>query len=409
MVRILFYATSPNQGTGYSTVGNQISNYLAEKDDIEFYYFSIHNFKHQKVSRYISNKINFIDVNKDQKESEFGYDIFYDCLIDIEPDIIVIYNDIIVTCGLLNVINTKFRGKSKVVSYLDLVYPDETYKKIDFIKNSVDHVIFFSDYWYKWGLDFGFDKERISIMYHGLKKLKKIDKIQSREKINMPVDGFVLLNSNRNSERKALDITISGFLKFYKMVRDNGYDNNKLYLYLNCSLTSVCGFDIIDIIDMFCKKENLDSNIIKNTNILIFQTKIDISDETLEYLYNACDVGVNSCTGEGFGLCNMEHASLGKAQVISNVGGLSDIFNHKYVEKIEPVFQIYLPNLHGFNGYASYCDPNDFAKAFYKYYIDEKKLIQDGIYCENDIHRRFKWDVELPKLYEVLTNIIKSV
>ena len=41
-----------------------------------------------------------------------------------------------------------------------------------------------------------------------------------------------------------------------------------------------------------------------------------ISDSDLNEIYNACDVGLNTSMGEGWGLINMEHAATRRAQVV---------------------------------------------------------------------------------------------
>ena len=46
----------------------------------------------------------------------------------------------------------------------------------------------------------------------------------------------------------------------------------------------------------------------------------------LNIIYNAADVGVNTCKGEGHGLVNHEHAACGVAQVVPNHTSLKEIF-----------------------------------------------------------------------------------
>jgi len=46
----------------------------------------------------------------------------------------------------------------------------------------------------------------------------------------------------------------------------------------------------------------------------------------LNTIYNACDVGVNTCKGEGWGLVNFEHAACGVPQVVPDHTSCKEIF-----------------------------------------------------------------------------------
>jgi D-inositol-3-phosphate glycosyltransferase len=44
--------------------------------------------------------------------------------------------------------------------------------------------------------------------------------------------------------------------------------------------------------------------------------KPNIDDEQLNRIYNTCDVGINTSTGEGWGLVALEHAATGRPQLL---------------------------------------------------------------------------------------------
>ena len=52
----------------------------------------------------------------------------------------------------------------------------------------------------------------------------------------------------------------------------------------------------------------------------------DVSDEILNLIYNACDVGINTSTGEGWGLCAFEHAATGAAQVVPEHSACAELW-----------------------------------------------------------------------------------
>jgi glycosyltransferase involved in cell wall biosynthesis len=51
-----------------------------------------------------------------------------------------------------------------------------------------------------------------------------------------------------------------------------------------------------------------------------------VSDEKLNIIYNATDVGINTSIGEGWGLVNWEHAATGKPQIVPNHSALTEIW-----------------------------------------------------------------------------------
>ena len=73
------------------------------------------------------------------------------------------------------------------------------------------------------------------------------------------------------------------------------------------------------------RKQGLDPNgrIIMTTNT---QDPPNVEVDMLNTIYNACDVGVNTCKGEGWGLVNFEHAACKVAQVVPNHTSCKEIF-----------------------------------------------------------------------------------
>ena len=209
-------------------------------------------------------------------------------------------------------------------------------------------------------------------------------------------DNFVILNTNRNSYRKATDITIRAFLKFFKMVNED----ERVKLFLNCALKSDSGYDIPQLIDLECSRLGLDSKKILNNNILIFQNRP--GDEIINYLYNACEVGINTCVGEGFGLCNIEHASVGKPQVISKVCSFKDIFkNVGDYSFVTPKVGIYAtPHMDTHVGYLEYCSDDDFANKLYDIFNNYEKYAKKYESFSKYLVNKYNWDDILENMYK---------
>jgi glycosyltransferase involved in cell wall biosynthesis len=113
---------------------------------------------------------------------------------------------------------------------------------------------------------------------------------------------FIVLNANRNQLRKRVDVTIKGFSLFAEGKPDD------VLLYLHMGRTDV-GWDVLELARRFGIEERL-----------VMSGKGDglpnLSGEKVNAVYNACDVGVSTASGEGWGLVAFEHAATGAAQVV---------------------------------------------------------------------------------------------
>lgn len=404
-MKVLFYGTHPNQPIGYGKIANRITNYMADVMGLDVYYFGISNFNNPLKNRYVSPKIKLIDVqeeeNKINSTEVYGVDIIERFMNQIKPDVFIVYNDIIVTCRLFNaLLEYRKNNRYKCISYIDLVYDYEKYEYIQFMNRNTDHIFVFSDHWKENLIQMGIPENKIDIFYHGFNTdiFFEKNKSECRKGLNLPEQDFIILNTNRNSYRKALDITISAFLKFLKKVQieilENKSEKNNLNirLFLNCHFVKEFGYDIYQAVIAECIKLNLNYETIINYYILKFQNSAQVEDEIMNLLYNSCDVGINTCVGEGFGLCNMEQAALGIPQIVSNVGGLKDIFKDHCVT-INPVTTIMCPDTtDGHNGDLSICKSDDFADALYFYYKNPEKRILDGKKAKEYMKTKYNWN-----------------
>ena len=116
-------------------------------------------------------------------------------------------------------------------------------------------------------------------------------------------DSFVVLNANRISERKALHLTLEGFAKFAA---------HKPNAYLCFHLPNTPEL----LLNEF-KKQIAASGI--SEQIILNPLGNDyVSNTAINELYNACDVGVNTSMGEGWGMIAFEHGATGAAQIVPN-------------------------------------------------------------------------------------------
>jgi glycosyltransferase involved in cell wall biosynthesis len=115
-------------------------------------------------------------------------------------------------------------------------------------------------------------------------------------------DAFIVLNANRPLERKRIDLTLEGFATF---AQDKG-PNVKLWLH-HAIMDADEHAGIRALVERFGLTDHVR---------LSEPGAGPLSDEELNLVYNACDVGINTALGEGWGLVSFEHAATGAAQVV---------------------------------------------------------------------------------------------
>ena len=162
-------------------------------------------------------------------------------------------------------------------------------------------------------------KKPITIIPHGITKdqFYPMDKAEARKRLNLRDDIFIVFNGNRNQFRKRIDITVEGFAKFAK-------DKPNTQLYLHMGLKDQ-GWDIMPLFARAMQREGIDPN---GRIILTAQTQgpPNVEVDFLNTIYNAVDVGVNTCKGEGWGLVSHEHAACRVAQVVPDHTSCKEIF-----------------------------------------------------------------------------------
>jgi len=116
-------------------------------------------------------------------------------------------------------------------------------------------------------------------------------------------DAFIVLNGNRNIFRKRVDLTIEAFARF---AADKP---NSVRLCLHMAPWSVKGWHLSRLVGRQSLAGQVSVEALGGG-----LPSIPVNDLVL--LYNACDVGVNTSTVEGWGLVNLEHGATGAAQIV---------------------------------------------------------------------------------------------
>lgn len=185
------------------------------------------------------------------------------------------------------------------------------------------------------------------------------DKAEARRRMKLDdpehLDAFIVLNANRNMPRKRIDLTMQGFAEF---ARDKPA-NVKLYLHM---ATEDTGWNVL----ILAKRYGIFDRLIMTQ---ADNSRPAFSDDQLNLLYNACDVGITTVTGEAWGMVNFEHAATRAAQIVPRHTALADLWEGA-AEFIEPVMKLTYP---GNLTHAHLVTPQGVAAALQRLYEDRPR------------------------------------
>ena len=345
--------TYPSQPTGYARVGRTLAAGLARLGHAVtvFGYQS-----HGATECETPEGVRVIDVSTAVGDPlGFGFDLLPVLVQSEAPDVLVLYNDVLVVNAFLDKLPTP--APCKLVWYMDLVHEHEDAGLVRRICDRVDAVWAFAPHW-KRHLETAYDvpPSKVRVLPHALDRFPHVSRDAARARLGIPPgpspprDAFVVLNSNRNSYRKALDVSIAAFFDAYAAL---GAPPD-MFLFLNCKFEEPTGYRVRELVYRATRTRGLPDA--ARDAVLSFPNAGDCPQDALNALLHACDVGLNTCTGEGFGLCQLEHASLARPQVVTRTGGLIDLFGDSE-DCVPPAASLELPR--GFIAHGGLADVPD--------------------------------------------------
>lgn len=328
----------------------------------------------------------------------FGEDRIREVVEKEKPDIVFTINDMWIINEQYKRIKDlhdqklfKFVGYAPMDSYGWTGCLDET-------ANDWDGVISYTEFGAHEFIRGGIRKP-ITIIPHGItaNQFYPMDKAEARKRLNLKDDIFIVFNGNRNQFRKRIDITVEGFAKFAK-------DKPDTQLYLHMGLKDQ-GWDIMPLFARAMQREGIDPN---GRIILTAQTQgpPNVEVDFLNTIYNAVDVGVNTCKGEGWGLVSHEHAACRVAQVVPNHTSCKEIFEGygrlircDHVD-VDTNYSREMP-----------CPSSDHLAAILTaLYEDREKLAATAELCYlRATDERFSWDTIAHQFGEVFQEVLTPV
>ena len=201
----------------------------------------------------------------------------------------------------------------------------------------------------------------------------------------VPAGEFFVLNLNRNQPRKRWDICMQAFAEVVKR-------RPEAPIRLIVATDLVGSWDLVQMYQRELKKRNVP---IERGMARLFTPGRPqrMSDADTTFLYNLADVGINTCDGEGWGLCNFEQAGLGIPQIVPRLGGFEHFFDDDTATLIDPIMTYYVDSgRDGVGGEAQLTLSDDYADAILRYYDDPELRARHGREARRRILQRFPWD-----------------
>jgi D-inositol-3-phosphate glycosyltransferase len=124
----------------------------------------------------------------------------------------------------------------------------------------------------------------------------------------------------------------------------------------------------------------------------VYLTPLDaptLADADLNLVYNACDVGLNTAMGEGWGLVSFEHAATGAAQIVPDSSACSELWAG--AAELLPTEETYDPRLSPLTMGAT--SPEAVAAALDRLYNDPEHLRSLSLAAfRNATQPAYDWD-----------------
>jgi glycosyltransferase involved in cell wall biosynthesis len=370
-IRFMLVSTHSEQTTGYSKVSYNLLRQLSTLHPI----VKVFQFGFQRAvnvaggMRKLENVIQYdAAANEDPKQQGFGFNKLAEYIETVSPDIIMIYNDPIVINQFLDSIKDVPKT-FKIWIYLDLVYEHPDQGLIRNIEQKADRIFCFTEKWKQHLLTkIPTTTKPINVMEHGVdtmlfKRNSDSERIAIRKQLNIPADATVFLNINRNSERKRLDLAIMGFARLLKKFPDNAY-----YMVFVTGMNPQNGAFYNPIQIFVTELQTLGIDVLKYGNrIVCVDTNRQLFDDgSVNAIYNACNYGINTSNGEGFGLCQLEHLATGAPQLVVDIGDYHSFMDESVAVFVKPTSYAYLSMGAGIGSFARNGSAEDIAEGMEK-------------------------------------------
>ena len=378
--KFMMVSTHCHQFTGYSKISWGILRQLAKvpwMDTVHFGFQRILNAQIPPTYRPYPPNVKVIDAAAIEQplEQGFGFRQLADAIRREKPDVVMIYNDLsVVTKFIMEIEKSGIPRTFKLWVYCDQVYTTQNQMFLDLLNMKVERIFAFSNGWRQCLKDQGINRP-VDVLLHGFESDVFVpeNKLEIRKKVGIPENAFVYLNVNRNQPRKRYDLLIMAFVEL--IVK---YPTKPIFLMCICDKGEKGGWWLFELYQRELKLRGVSIEQFGN-RLMLSSQEMSFGDQDINHFYNLADVGVNTCDGEGWGLCNFEQMGVGVPQVVPAVGGFKEFCRPDNSVLVEPKVRYYLPSVFSpVGGEAHAVDPHDFCLGMEEYLLDSEKRKAHG-------------------------------
>lgn len=404
-MRILFFGTHPKQFNGYSKVVYELSKEMSRVPDVTFLLFGFQNFHNVPGHRTdFPENVAVYDAfaNENPQQAGFGVGQVRQHVALARPDIVVVYNDLVVITSILEELRQVPNRSFKIVTYIDQVYLCQKKEHIAFVNQHADAAIMFTEFWSTCISEQGLTLPSY-VMPHAFNPRTHYPapKALARRFFGLPQDDFIILNLNRNQPRKRWDTCLKAFAEVLRRCEEAKITPPRLVI--ATEMTGGWNLDFILERELARRGLNVPAGMARVSRVDAPQR---MTDEDTNILYNVADIGINTCDGEGFGLCNFEQAAIGVPQVVPRLGGFLTFFDDSCAYLVEPKLAYYVDaSRDAIGGEALMCDYADFADGIMAYLTNAELRERHGNAARKKIMAEYRW-VDVAK---TLVNACKEV
>jgi len=345
-MRFVLVSTHVDQTTGYSkVVFNLLKQLSTFAPKVKTYHFGFQRHPSNSNIRKVPTGIVAYDAaaNEDPKEEGFGFNKIHEYLEMVNPDVVMIYNDPLIIHRFIEAMKFK-KGESsyKLWLYIDQVYEGIAPPLIETMNKNADRIYCFTQYWAdvyaKYGpfpdirvLENAVDKTFFTRMDSSARAL-------IRKSIGVTPESILIVNANRNTQRKRHDLAIMGFVE---LLRRNPTKPYHMMIVTGLNPQSGSYYDAGRIFQTELTRQGLKIDDYMKRLLLVDTSKTVLPDTAINDIYNAADLGINLSDGEGFGLCQIEHLYTGAPQIVTDIGTYRSFMDEKVCTFIPPVDRTY--------------------------------------------------------------------
>lgn len=349
-MKFVLVSTHVDQTTGYAkVVVNLLKQLTTLAPAVKTYHFGFQRHPKRESIRKVPAGVIAYDAaaNEDPREDGFGFNKIHEYLEMVNPDVVMIYNDPLIIHKFIDSMKyKKDESPYKLWLYVDQVYHGIAQPLMDVLNKSAHRIYCFTKSWAKVYAEYGTGPE-ISVMEHAVdssifRRIPEVARQAARARMNVGPDAIIMMNANRNSSRKRQDLSIMGFVELIKRNPSKPY-----YLLFVTSLNVQQGayYDLARIYQTELRRQGLEIEEF-GKRLMIVDTGDNnakaVTDDIINDLYNACNIGINTSDGEGFGLCQIEHLYTGAPQIVTDTGSYRSFLDDSVAEFIAPSGRMYM-------------------------------------------------------------------